>query len=89
MATEGRPEEGRRRCFCRKIQRLRGFPLALCPAAVAEIFSTAFMILDQRRIEKCCEKYPGLECWLIGGANNRLNGGRTLLHLPKGHFYEA
>ncbi len=35
------------------------------PAAVAEAWSTAFMILPAQEIRECCAGWPGLEAWLI------------------------
>jgi thiamine biosynthesis lipoprotein len=36
------------------------------PSAVAEAFSTAFMILPAGEVEDICERHPGLEAWLLG-----------------------
>jgi thiamine biosynthesis lipoprotein len=51
------------------------------PAAVAEAFSTAFMILSTKQIEQLCQKCPGLEAWLTerGSVDPRATEG--LVHV--------
>ncbi len=51
-------------------------------AAVAEAFSTAFMILPDAEIAACCDRWVGLEAWLI--AKNQGNGEEAgaIVHLP-------
>jgi thiamine biosynthesis lipoprotein len=49
--------------FCRNARRPGAPAITESPAAVLEVFSTAFLILDAREIEACCRRYPGLESW--------------------------
>ncbi len=46
------------------------------PAAVAEGFSTAFMILSAEEVADLCRGCSGLEAWLVGEP-----AGEALLHL--------
>jgi thiamine biosynthesis lipoprotein len=43
------------------------------PSAVAEAFSTAFMILPAGEVEKICERFPGLEAWLLEPASQPIH----------------
>jgi thiamine biosynthesis lipoprotein len=51
------------------------------PAAVAEGFSTAFMILPRRDIEDICRRCPGLQAWLATKPAEGEGPATTLLHL--------
>jgi len=42
---------------------------AASPSAVAEAFSTAFMILPPGDVAGICERFPGLEAWLLEPAS--------------------
>ena len=54
------------------------------PAAVAEAFSTAFMILETPLIESCCRRYPGLETWLLQVNSDKEGEMPSVTHLPLG-----
>jgi thiamine biosynthesis lipoprotein len=43
------------------------------PSAVAEAFSTAFMILPAREVADLCERFPGLEAWLLDPASEPIH----------------
>ncbi len=43
----------------------RSSEAAAASATFAEALSTAFMILSNPEVAACCEKWPGLEAWLI------------------------
>jgi thiamine biosynthesis lipoprotein len=78
--------------FCRKAQPAGEGARSMrpSPAAVAELFSTAFMMLDLRQVENCCDRWRGLEAWLIDHGVNDVQGRRPVLHVPKGNsLYEV
>lgn len=41
-----------------------GEPLSQSPAALLEVFSTAFLMLNHREVDACRARWPGLEAWL-------------------------
>jgi thiamine biosynthesis lipoprotein len=41
-----------------------GEPLSESPAALVEVFSTAFLMLNRREVDACRARWPGLETWL-------------------------
>ena len=43
------------------------------PSAVAEAFSTAFMILPAGEVTDICERFPGLEAWLLDPASQPIH----------------
>jgi len=43
------------------------------PSAVAEAFSTAFMILPAGEVADLCERFPGLEAWLLDPASQPIH----------------
>jgi thiamine biosynthesis lipoprotein len=43
------------------------------PSALAEAFSTAFMILSSREVADICERFPGLEAWLLERASKPIH----------------
>ena len=73
--------------FCKEAQRLSGAdrPMSNSPAAAAEVFSTAFMILGSRQVKDCCNRWRGLEAWLIDDRSSRPNGRDLVMHVPKGN----
>ena len=67
--------------FCRKARSVPGAgAISESPAAVVEAFSTAFLILDARRIQDCCRRYPGLESWTL---ENGPSGKPEVVHFPE------
>ena len=70
--------------FCRKTRRVGASdtPVSESPAAVAEVFSTAFMILGLSEVEDCCRRYSGLESWLIEQGAKDPGGTLDVIHLP-------
>jgi thiamine biosynthesis lipoprotein len=70
--------------FCRRagILGASDTPVSDWPAAVAEVFSTAFMILGRGEIEDCCRRVPGLEAWLIEQGQEDENGKQSVSHVP-------
>jgi thiamine biosynthesis lipoprotein len=56
-----------------------GTPMSESAAAVAEVFSTAFLMLSRNDVQCCCRRYPGLEAWLIEG-----DPSNTVVHLTSG-----
>jgi thiamine biosynthesis lipoprotein len=73
--------------FCRGAQESAGGtrPIRESPAAVAEVFSTAFMMLDSHHLENCCGRWPGLETWLIEDDSPNVPEKRLVWRLPKGN----
>lgn len=51
------------------------------PAALAEVFSTAFLMLNRREVDACCARWPGLEAWLSEPEDEAPFGGSSLVHL--------
>lgn len=51
-------------------------PVAESAAAVAEAFSTAFMVLGTAQIEESCKRHPGLEVWILD------EEAPNVIHLP-------
>jgi thiamine biosynthesis lipoprotein len=49
-------------------------------AAVADALTTAFMLLSPDAIEGLCERYPGLEAWILPGPESDPRGEARLLH---------
>jgi len=43
------------------------------PSAVAEAFSTSFMILPAGEVQDICERFPGLEAWLLEPASQPIH----------------
>ena len=55
--------------------------VARSPAAVAEAFSTAFMLLPLEEIEGLCRQCPGLSAWLMLEPTEGVDAARALVHL--------
>ena len=68
--------------FCRRAGTAGASESAVeSPAAVAEVLSTAFMILDLDEVLDCTRRHTGLESWLIEQRSG--GGGRgSVIHLP-------
>jgi len=58
-----------------------GLEAARSPAAVAEAFSTAFMLLPLEEIEGLCRQCPGLSAWLMLEPTEGEDAARALVHL--------
>jgi thiamine biosynthesis lipoprotein len=68
--------------FCRRARSVPGAAaINESPAAVVEAFSTAFLILDAREIQKCCRRYPGLESWTLENGPS-LAAQPKIVHFP-------
>ena len=65
--------------FCGKAGGLGGAAVNESPAAVAEVFSTAFLVLEPEEIAACCGKYPGLEAWI---QEDGPGGKPSIRHFP-------
>jgi hypothetical protein len=53
--------------------------------AVVQAQRTALMIFGLSQIENCCNRYPGLEFWLIEDSFKDVERTRSVVRLPKGH----
>jgi len=53
------------------------------PAASAEVFSTAFLILAPEEISACCRKYAGMEAWI---QEDGPAARPSIRHLPDGEL---
>jgi thiamine biosynthesis lipoprotein len=51
------------------------------PAAVADALSTAFMIQPAEEIAELCQRFPGLEAWLVPAPDARDETASALVHL--------
>jgi thiamine biosynthesis lipoprotein len=54
----------------------------LSASAFAEALSTAFMILSTTEVKACCERWPGLETWLIPRELENESRVPIFLHFP-------
>jgi len=60
---------------------LSGEPVSDSPAALAEVFSTAFLILSRGEVGACLARWPGLETWLSEPDDGVPSHGCSLVHL--------
>ena len=60
-----------------------GDPVSESPSAVAEIFSTAFLILSLEEVEACGARRPTLETWLAEPVDHHSSGRCSLVHLTQ------
>ncbi|MGP8175946.1 MAG: FAD:protein FMN transferase [Terracidiphilus sp.] len=58
-----------------------GEPVSESPAALAEVFSTAFLMLSRQEVDACRARWPGLEAWLAERDDGVPFHGYSLVHL--------
>jgi len=56
-------------------------PISESPAALAEVFSTAFLMLNRQDVDACRTRWPGLDTWLSEPDDAFPSCGCSLVHL--------